>query len=59
VGALEIGANKRIGPGNGAIHVALCRKVHDRVDIVIRHDLRNQIGVTDISLDKVNALGLL
>ena len=39
--------------------MALCRKVDDRVDIVIRHDPRNQSGIADIALDKVNARGLL
>ena len=59
MGTLEIGANKRIGPRNGAINVALCCKVHNSVCGVVSHNPRDQVGVTDITLGKVNAAGLL
>ena len=59
MGTLEIGANKRIGPRNGAINVALCCKVHNSVCGVVSHNPRDQVGVTDITLGKVDAAGLL
>ena len=39
--------------------MALCGKVYDRVDIVIRHNPCDQIRIANIALDKVNTLGLL
>ncbi|CAI8394316.1 MAG: Uncharacterised protein [Halieaceae bacterium] len=39
--------------------MALCRKVHNSVCVVVSHDLRDQVGVTDITLGKANAAGLL
>ena len=53
-GALDVGAQERLGVGDGVVVVGLGGVVHDRV--VARHDLIEQRGVADIAHDELNAV---
>ena len=54
-GALHVGAQERLGVGNGVIVVGLRGVVHDRV--VARHQLIEQRGVADVAHDELHAVG--
>ena len=54
-GALDVGAQERLGVGDGVVVVALGGVVHDRV--VARHDPIEQLGVADVAHDELHAVG--
>ena len=54
-GALHVGAQERLGVGDGVVVMALGGVVHDRV--VARHQLIEQGGVADIAHDELHAVG--
>lgn len=54
-GALDVGAQERLGIGDGVVVVALGGIVHDRV--VARHQLIKQRGVADVAHDELHAVG--
>ncbi len=54
-GALDVGAQERLGVGNGVVVVALGGVVHDRV--VARDDTVQQLGVADVADDELHAVG--
>ena len=51
-GAHHIGAGEGEGILDGAIHVALCGKVDDAIDIVLLHNGAHAVEVADIGLNK-------
>ena len=53
-GALHVGAQERLGVGDGVVVVALGGVVHDGV--VARHQLIEQLGVADVAHDELNAV---
>ena len=54
-GALDVGAQERLGVCDGVVVVALGGVVHDRV--VARHQLIEQRGVADVADDELHAVG--
>lgn len=54
-GALHVGAQERLGVGDGVVVVALGGVVHDRV--VARDDAVQQPGVADVAHDEIHAVG--
>ena len=54
-GALHVGAQERLGVGDGVVVVALCGVVHDGV--VARDDPVQQLGVADVAHDELHAVG--
>ena len=54
-GALHVGAQERLGVGDGVVVVGLGGVVHDRV--VARDDAVQQPGVADVAHDKLHAVG--
>ena len=54
-GALDVGAQERLGVGDGIVVVGLGGVVHDRV--VARHQLIEQRGVADVAHDELHAVG--
>ena len=54
-GALHVGAQERLGVGDGVVVVGLCGVVHDRV--VARDDAIQQLGVADVAHDELHAVG--
>ena len=54
-GALHVGAQERLGVGDGVVVVALGGVVHDGV--VARHDPIEQRGVADVAHDELHAVG--
>ena len=54
-GALHVGAQERLGVGDGVVVVALGGVVHDGV--VARHQLIEQPGVADVAHDELHAVG--
>lgn len=54
-GALDVGAQERLGVGDGVVVVALGSVVHDGV--VARDQLIEQRGVADVAHDKLHAVG--
>ena len=54
-GALHVGAQERLGVGDGVVVVALGGVVHDRV--VARDDAVQKLGVTDVAHDELHAVG--
>ena len=54
-GALDVGAEERLGVGDGVVVVALGGVVHDRV--VARDDPIEQSGVADVAHDELHAVG--
>ena len=54
-GALDVGAQERLGVGDGVVVVALGCVVHDRV--VARDDTVQQLGVADVAHDELHAVG--
>lgn len=53
--ALHVGAQERLGVGDGVVVVALCGVVHDGV--VARDDPVQQLGVADVAHDELHAVG--
>ncbi len=53
-GALHVGAQERLGVGDGVVVVALGGVVHDGV--VARHDPIEQRGVADVAHDELHAV---
>ena len=53
-GALDVGAQERLGVGDGVVVVALGGVVHDRV--VARDDAVQQLGVTDVADDELDPI---
>ena len=53
-GALDVGAQERLGVGNGVVVVGLGGVVHDCV--VARHQLIEQRGVADVAHDELHAV---
>lgn len=53
-GALDVGAQERLGVGDGVVVVALGGVVHDRV--VARDDAVKQLGVADVAHDELHAV---
>ena len=53
-GALHVGAQERLGVGDGVVVVALCGVVHDRV--VAGDQLVEQSGVADVAHDELHAV---
>lgn len=51
-GALHVGAQERLGVGDGVVVVALCGVVHDGV--VARDDPVQQLGVADVTDDELD-----
>ena len=54
-GALHVGAQERLGVGDGVVVVALCGVVHDRV--VAGDDPIEQLGIADVAHDQLHAVG--
>ncbi len=54
-GALDVGAEERLGVGDGVVVVALGGVVHDGV--VARDDPIEQSGVADVAHDELHAVG--
>ena len=54
-GALDVGAQERLGVGDGVVVVGLGGVVHDGV--VARDDLIEQRGVADVAHDELHAIG--
>ena len=54
-GALHVGAQERLGVGDGVVVVALCGVVHDGV--VARDDPVQQLGVADVAHGELHAVG--
>lgn len=54
-GALHVGAQERLGVGDGVVVVALGGVVHDGV--VARDDAVQQLGVADVAHDELHAVG--
>ena len=54
-GALDVGAQERLGVCDGVVVVALGGVVHDRV--VARHQLIEQLRVADVAHDELHAVG--
>ena len=54
-GALHVGAQERLGVGDGVVVVALCGVVHDRV--VAGDQPVQQPGVADVAHDELHAVG--
>ena len=54
-GALDVGAQERLGVRDGVVVVALGGVVHDRV--VARHQLVEQLRVADVAHDELHAVG--
>ena len=54
-GALDVGAQERLGVGDGVVVVALRRVVHDGV--VARDDPIQQLRVADVAHDELHAVG--
>ena len=54
-GALHVGAQERLGVGDGVVVVALCGVVHDRV--VAGDDAVQQLRVADVAHDELHAVG--
>ena len=54
-GALHVGAQERLGVGDGVVVVALGGVVHDRV--VAGDDPIEQLGVADVAHDELHAVG--
>ena len=54
-GALDVGAQERLGVGDGVVVVALGGVVHDGV--VARDDPIEQLGVADVAHDELHAVG--
>ena len=54
-GALHVGAQERLGVGDGVVVVALGGVVHDRV--VARDDAAQQPGIADVAHDELHAVG--
>lgn len=54
-GALDVGAQERLGVGDGVVVVALGGVVHDRV--VARDDAVQQPGVANVANDELHAVG--
>ena len=54
-GALHVGAQERLGVGDGVVVVALCGVVHDGV--VAGDDPVQQPGVADVAHDELHAVG--
>ena len=53
--ALHVGAQERLGVGDGVVVVALCGVVHDGV--VAGDDPVQQLGVADVAHDELHAVG--
>ena len=53
--ALNVGAQERLGVGDGVVVVALCGVVHDGV--VARDDAVQQLRVADVAHDELHAVG--
>ena len=53
-GALHVGAQERLGVGDGVVVVALCGVVHDRV--VAGDDAVQQLRVADVAHDELHAV---
>ena len=54
-GALDVGAQERLGVGDGVVVVGLGGVVHDRV--VARHQLVEQLRVADVAHHELHAVG--
>ena len=54
-GALDVGAQERLGVGDGVVVVGLGGVVHDRV--VARYQLVEKRGVADVAHDELHAVG--
>ena len=54
-GALDVGAQERLGVGDGVVVVGLGGVVHDRV--VARYQPVQQLGVADVAHDELHAVG--
>ena len=54
-GALDVGAQERLGVGDGVVVVALGRVVHDGV--VAGHDPLQELGVADVAHHELHAVG--
>ena len=50
--AADVGAQKRLRPDNGPVYMALRRKVNHRPRPILLHQLRHQVLIADITLDK-------
>ena len=54
-GALDVGAQERLGVGDGVVVVGLGGVVHDGV--VARDDLLEKLGIADVAHDELHAVG--
>ena len=48
----QVGLDKRIGAGNGAVHVALGGEVHEGVHVALLQGFQNTVVVTDVRMNK-------